>query len=366
MQDNTFKALDGAFVTHRIAFGADLDSGRVGRFQARLEELRAAGITHVLDVRSEWDATEDFTGLAPDLSYRHAGIDDLGQTWEGKWITSVTDWAADVLDDPSAKLYVHCHMGINRAPSVILAILLHAGWDVIAAMTAIREVRDVANAHYAKDVLDWHLTVTHADSVTARDARAALAEWRKANPLDEALIIHRMRGVEESEIEADRAEMEDEGAWLMQVSKDVMSEVNALWDREPLEDVFIDVPSERHRDEIALGDLVFLWVHGPRDTAGVFGVGLVSGEPMLRDHARSYTDPEGPRSERWSVEVVVISVFREPIVRRGQLKNDARFEDFELFVMPRRTSAFAVTPEQKNHITELWDEAIETLHGPDD
>ncbi len=71
-------------------------------------------------------------------------------------------------------MLVHCHMGINRGPSMAYACLLVLGWDPIEAMTAIRTARPIAAIGYAEDALDWHHR-TYRDQPTppARQLAAA-------------------------------------------------------------------------------------------------------------------------------------------------------------------------------------------------
>ena len=74
----------------------------------------------------------------------------------GEWFEDLTAWAVDALDDPDARLLVHCHMGVNRGPSAAFAILLALGWDPFDALDAIRDARPIAYIAYAEDVLAWH------------------------------------------------------------------------------------------------------------------------------------------------------------------------------------------------------------------
>jgi hypothetical protein len=60
------------------------------------------------------------------------------------------------LRDPEAKVLVHCHVGIDRGPSMAHACLLMLGRDPIEAMTMIRSARPIAAIGYAEDAPDWH------------------------------------------------------------------------------------------------------------------------------------------------------------------------------------------------------------------
>ena len=180
-------------VTDQLLVGGDFDTFDRQRAVDQVQELLGVGLTHVLDVRLEWDDAELLAELAPDVSYRHDGIDDAGQRVPGEWFEELTDWAAAALDDPDARLLVHCHMGVNRGPSAAFAILLRLGWDPFDALDAIREARPIAYIAYAEDALAWHHDRHGAtDEQRARD-RALLEEWRSDHGLDMHAVIRRIR-----------------------------------------------------------------------------------------------------------------------------------------------------------------------------
>ena len=155
---------------------------------------RSVAVTHVLDVRQE--AQEDCGAIAPDVTYRWAGIDDAGQRVPDAWFEDIVGWALDALAQPGSRLLTHCHMGINRGPSAGYAVLLGLGWDPVEAIDAIRRARPVANVWYAEDALGWHHRRTGASADRRREERAALAAWRSANPLDVVRIIREVRAGE--------------------------------------------------------------------------------------------------------------------------------------------------------------------------
>jgi dual specificity phosphatase 3 len=98
--------------------------------------------------------------------------------------------------DRQAKVLVHCHMGINRGPSMAYACLLMLGHDPIEAMTMIRSARPIAAIGYAEDALDWH----HRTSGASRDQQLAdrqrLEAWREVNWIDVVRIIREIRATE--------------------------------------------------------------------------------------------------------------------------------------------------------------------------
>ncbi len=180
-------------VTDQLLVGGDFDSFDRERAADQVQELVALGLTHVLDVRLEWDDSALLAELAPGVGYRHDGIDDAGQRVPGEWFEELTDWAADALADPDARLLVHCHMGVNRGPSAAFAVLLRLGWDPFEALDAIRAARPIAYIAYAEDALAWHHD-RHAASEDARARdRALLEAWRNDHGLDMHAVIRRIR-----------------------------------------------------------------------------------------------------------------------------------------------------------------------------
>ncbi len=190
-----FSLANADFITGRLAVGGDLSPNfRVARRQ--LDELLAAGITHIADLREEWSDETLVKTWAPGISYLHHRVADAGQVIDGTWFSGLADWVDAALADPRAKVLVHCHMGVNRAPSAVLALLLDSGMGLRQALDAIRSARPIAVIDYAGSALEWHLARTGADSRTRRNARRMLARWRKANHLDPGEVIRAIRDTE--------------------------------------------------------------------------------------------------------------------------------------------------------------------------
>ena len=183
-----------SFVTPQLAVGGDLDAGDRTHGLIQLMELVQLGVTHVVDVRSEWSDAELLLHHAPELRYLHHGMDDAGQRVPAEWFERAVSWVeAAWAADPDAVVLSHCHMGINRGPSLGFAILLAQGWDPVEAITAIRAARPQANVWYAADALDWHHARTGVSTDEAAEQHAALAAWREAHPLDVVRLIRQIR-----------------------------------------------------------------------------------------------------------------------------------------------------------------------------
>lgn len=183
-----------SFVTPRLAVGGDLDTHDRSHALLQLVELVHLGVTHVIDVRGEWSDAELLLHHAPAVRYLHHGMDDAGQHVPAEWFERAVTWAEAAWEqDHDAVLLSHCHMGINRGPSLGFALLLALGWDPVEAITAIRSARPQANVWYAADALDWHHDRTCVPTDEAEQQHAALAAWREAHPLDVVRLIHQIR-----------------------------------------------------------------------------------------------------------------------------------------------------------------------------
>jgi hypothetical protein len=149
-----------------LSVGGDLDLARslTGmEIPDIVQEMRARGVTHVLDLRIEWEDRQEWEdgGLASE-NYAHVPIiDSWGHQPPADWFDAIEAFVQRFLVERSEgdRLYVHCHMGINRGPSAAMAALLLAEpdldpWD---AFLAIRGARAVAGLVYAEAVGIRHI-----------------------------------------------------------------------------------------------------------------------------------------------------------------------------------------------------------------
>jgi dual specificity phosphatase 3 len=154
---------------------------------ADLVEIQNAGITHILDTRIEWSGEEFVRTHAPDLGYFWNGADDVGRLMADEWFDAGVEFALEALADPDSQVLAHCHMGINRGPSMAFAILLATGKDPIAALNAIRRARPIAVIYYADDALDWWHRKAGTPLPVVRMRRAQMAAWHRRDPLPDPL-----------------------------------------------------------------------------------------------------------------------------------------------------------------------------------
>jgi protein-tyrosine phosphatase len=129
--------MDMTWVTARIALGGGIWNAR------NMEEVVQAGVTHVVDMQIEFDdrplaephgirvlwnpTDDDFLPKPPELLKR--GV----------------DFALKAMNEPEARVYVHCAAGVHRAPMMTLAILCAMEWEMDAAMVLIETRRPVVD-----------------------------------------------------------------------------------------------------------------------------------------------------------------------------------------------------------------------------
>ena len=189
----SFQHANASFVTPYLAIGGDLDTTAEDVAVNQLGELGEAGITHVIDVRVEWNDEEWVRERRADLEYLHLGIDDAGQLVPDEWFDEGVRFALEAVEGGGVVLS-HCHMGINRGPSMGFAVLLALGWDAVEALEAIHAARPIAFIAYAEDALRWH----HGTGTPEleEDLRR-LRQWREDNDLRLGDVLRAVREQEE-------------------------------------------------------------------------------------------------------------------------------------------------------------------------
>ena len=179
------------WVNEQLALSGDLpaDEGAAAR---KLDEWQRSGITHVMDTRGEWNDEDFVARVAPEIGYSWLGTHDNGGEQGDEWFDAGVTAARYVEMTPGSRLLVHCHMGVNRGPSMGLRILLDRGWDITEAIDHIRSARPIEAVAYAEDALDHHHRRSDKPDHKRRDDRRRLAEWRRTHPLD---VVHVIRSI---------------------------------------------------------------------------------------------------------------------------------------------------------------------------
>lgn len=187
-----FRSADASFVTSQLLVGAGLHRDQMIAAD-QLVELVQSGVDHIVDVRREHSDERWVKRVWPTMSYLHLGIDDAGQRIPATWFQEGT---ASVLAaiEAGGTVFVHCHQGVNRGPSMVLAVMLALGWRVDDALRRLREARPVIRARYASDAVDWHHAAVDADRLTRVRDRECLTQWRRAVPATGDGVLRRPHG----------------------------------------------------------------------------------------------------------------------------------------------------------------------------
>lgn len=130
------------WVNSRIAVGGAVEPNEV-------QDYIKAGITHVVDCRSELDDTKLFAGSGVNVLW--IGVDDDGQSKSDSWFQAGIQFSLDALARRDTKVNLHCAAGINRGPSMCYAVLRALGFSAERAEAMIREVRPQVGIAYKVD-----------------------------------------------------------------------------------------------------------------------------------------------------------------------------------------------------------------------
>jgi protein-tyrosine phosphatase len=194
-------------LTDQIIISGDLSEDPAVAVE-QIDHWERVGITHVLDTRSEWSDEDLVADLSPGIVYGWIPTDDYGGPQPDMWFDDGVAFAVEALIEPDTVVLVHCHMGINRGPSMAYRILLELGWDPIEALDAIRKARPIADIAYAGDALNHF----HRSGDVPQDLRdedlGRFEAWRRGYS---ATGLHRMRSAQGEPI-SDAEPSETEGS----------------------------------------------------------------------------------------------------------------------------------------------------------
>jgi protein-tyrosine phosphatase len=129
--------MDITWVTGRIAVGGGIWNAE------NMERVARAGVTHIIDMQIEFDDTTLAKPYGIDVLWNP--IDDDFQPKPAQVFQRGVEFAIEALDQPEAKLYIHCAAGVHRAPMMTLALLCALGWTLKDALRLIETRRPQAD-----------------------------------------------------------------------------------------------------------------------------------------------------------------------------------------------------------------------------
>ncbi len=129
--------MDITWLTDRIAVGGGIWTSE------NMEQVAREGITHVIDMQIEFDDTP--LGLEHGVEVLWNPTDDDFTAKPRELFQRGVDFATGALENPEARLFIHCAAGVHRAPMMALAILSSMGWNMREAIRMIESRRPVAD-----------------------------------------------------------------------------------------------------------------------------------------------------------------------------------------------------------------------------
>ncbi len=150
--------LDLTWLTERVAVGGGI------WVLERMHAVAQQGVTHVIDMQMEFDDT--YLGEKAGVRVLWNPIDDDFEPKHPKIFERGVRFAQEAMQDPAAKVFIHCAAGVHRAPMMALALLCVQGFKMEEAMRLIVERREVADftGVYVRSVEEflkvWRQTAT--------------------------------------------------------------------------------------------------------------------------------------------------------------------------------------------------------------
>ncbi|HET8666547.1 MAG TPA: dual specificity protein phosphatase [Terriglobales bacterium] len=129
--------MDMTWITDRIAVGGGIWT------DDKMSQVAHAGVTHIIDMQIEFDDTALAEPHAVEVLWNP--VDDDFQHKSPSVFRRGVEFALHALDEPQAKLFIHCAAGVHRAPMMTLAVLGALGWQTEDAMMLIELRRPVVD-----------------------------------------------------------------------------------------------------------------------------------------------------------------------------------------------------------------------------
>ncbi len=130
-------SIDMTWVTDRIAVGGGIWN------EDNMAELVRMGVTHVINMQIEFDDRPLAEGHP--VQVLHNPTDDDFLPKPPQLFQNGVDFALEALDEPKAKVYIHCAAGVHRAPTMTLALFRVLGWQLEDAKYHIQKLRYVVD-----------------------------------------------------------------------------------------------------------------------------------------------------------------------------------------------------------------------------
>ena len=141
--------MDMTWVTDQIAIGGGIWN------EAKMMDVVRAGVTHIINMQIEFDDAPLAEPYGVQVLWN--AIDDDFQPKPPEVFRRGVEFAQAALQDPHAKVFIHCAAGVHRAPMMALALLRTMGWSLQEAKESIETLRPVVDFAevYVRSVEDF-------------------------------------------------------------------------------------------------------------------------------------------------------------------------------------------------------------------
>jgi protein-tyrosine phosphatase len=129
--------MDITWLTDRIAVGGGIWT------QDNMGKVAREGVTHIINMQIEFDDTPLAKECGVHVLWNPT--DDDFESKPAELFQRGVDFARTALEEPTAKLFIHCAAGVHRAPMMALALLGAMGWKVEDGMKLIETRRPVVD-----------------------------------------------------------------------------------------------------------------------------------------------------------------------------------------------------------------------------
>lgn len=129
--------MDMTWITDRIAVGGGIWT------EKNMIDVVQGGVSHVIDMQIEFDDTPLAEPYGVQVLWNP--VDDDFQPKPPEVFQRGVDFALNALDDPEARIFIHCAAGVHRAPMMALALLRAMGWGLGEAKELIQSRRHVVD-----------------------------------------------------------------------------------------------------------------------------------------------------------------------------------------------------------------------------
>jgi protein-tyrosine phosphatase len=129
--------MDMTWITDRIAVGGGIWN------EDKMADVARTGVTHIINMQIEFDDTELAEPHGIEVLWN--AVDDDFRPKAAEVFVRGVEFATAALDNPDAKLFIHCAAGVHRAPMMTLAVLRALGWKLVDAIREIEVRRPVVD-----------------------------------------------------------------------------------------------------------------------------------------------------------------------------------------------------------------------------